>query len=59
MSPTKLRLLAFGLDEDSITREDAKAWATELRGMAKDLERLRAEVDEAMKRVDPNDISLC
>jgi hypothetical protein len=39
MTPRKLLLLAFGLETDSITHDDATRWATDLRGHAKSVER--------------------
>ena len=43
MSPKKLRLLAECLERDFITTEDRKGWITDLRGLAKTLERRMAE----------------
>ncbi len=39
MSPRRLRLLAECLDNNFITAEDRKGWASGLRGFAKTLER--------------------
>lgn len=47
MSPQKLRLLADCLDTYGFYPEDDKhRWANDLRGMAKDMERSVAEVEE-------------
>ena len=55
MTPRKLRLLAECLDLNFITVEDRHGWATDLRGMAKSMERERADYRESIDRRVPQE----
>lgn len=56
MSPKKLRLLAECIEQGPIREDDRRAWANDLRGQAKSLERSMAEDAEEERQAGKTEV---